>query len=138
MITFGYGKALECLLQGFLVRRVNWPARSYLKMVTGPDDFKIFVKVTEENEDEVIETLDEWTANTQDAIATDWCKESPEKFIVAVLNDQIKILRDNPISTPSLITASELFWSGVSYKEIRAALEKSLPVEKLIKGDITG
>lgn len=136
MIQFGYGKAVECLTKGFLVRRVSWPARNYLKMVTGGDGSKVFVLITEENEDALPESLDEWFATTEDSLAMDWTQETPEKFIVAVLNDQIKILRDNPTTTPSIMIASELFWSDVSYKEIREALEKSMPVEKLIKGEI--
>lgn len=134
MNTFGYGRAVECLLKGQPVRRTIWPARNYLKMVKRFDGSIVFVKITEENENETIETLEEWVARTEDSTAIDWTYESPEKFIVAILNDQFKIMRDNPKSAPSIMVASEKFWGDLTYREIYDVLVNNLPDDKLIKG----
>ena len=133
MNTFGYGKAIDQLLKGMPVRRTIWPARNYLKTVQLGDTV-IFVKITEENENENPNTIEEYTANTEDATALDWTYENPEKFVVAILNDQFKIMRDNPKASPSIMVAADKFWGDLSYREIRDVLVNNLPEDKLLKG----
>ena len=125
-----YYTAVEKLLRGIVMRRDIWPARSYVKYIK---DENKFVLISEENEDCDIRELDEWKASAEDSYAVDWIEADPSKLMVVIYPSAIRVFSINNRNAFKTFDNAEVVYSDLTYKEIREALIKYLPKDKIIK-----